>query len=144
MIVSFSLFFLNPTSLHENFQHKGTIIFPSLLGVSQQAAPGQGRWAGRVPGAHTGTAPATGGLQRTSPSAPWELFGFAVNSLIPPPLPDQWQHSNFTEDIRSTSKTTIKLLSALIDILALTNPSMCSITQFKRLASPPGKSSPCF
>lgn len=81
---------------------------------------------------------------RTSPSAWQVLFCLAFNSLIPPPLPDQWQHSNFTEDIRSTSKTTIKLLSALIDILALTNPSLCSITQFKRLASPTVKSSPCF
>lgn len=76
--------------------------------------------------------------------APKDLFGLAFNPLIPPPLPDQWQQSNFTGDIRSTSKTTIKLLSALIDILALTNPSMCSITQFKRLDTLPGKSSLCF
>lgn len=141
------MFFNKPTSLRETFQNNGTILFPSLLQVSRQAARGgtaPEQCTGRVPDAYAGTAHATGGLQRTSPSAPRELFGLVFNSIIPPPLPDQWQHSNFTEDIRSTSKTTIKLLSALIDILALTNPSMCSITQLKRLASPAGKSSPCF
>lgn len=78
-----------------------------------------------------------GVCREQAPTLHKELFGLAFNSLIPPPLPDQWQHSNFTDDIRSTSKTTIKLLSALIDILALTNPSMCSINLFKRLASLP-------